>query len=222
MTANILPDAPVALENNLFFLAAPETLESDWGKKWVKAFDEHWKKFVSARANELKSKGMLLVSVLIYDDPLLSYERKEFDFFHAVTHELLKKILAKHSLSHLFYDVLKTSSSMLKSHYSEAHATLKDKITEVSMTDYEINDVFADEYHKTKNAKLFGQKVANYIKGWWGGVMEGGLLNKGVDPNIAKEVVSDFFDNALPEFVATKTETYPEKYKMLALTLQKV
>ena len=52
--------------------------------------------------------------------------------------------------------------------------------------------------------------------------MEGGLLNKGVDPKIAKEVVSDFFDNALPEFVATKAETYPEKYKMLALTLQKI
>ena len=81
MTANILPDAPVPLENNLFFLSAPETLESDWGKKWVEAFDKHWKKFVSARSSELRSKGMLLVSVLVYDSPLLPYERKEFDFF---------------------------------------------------------------------------------------------------------------------------------------------
>ena len=99
---------------------------------------------------------------------------------------------------------------------------MKDKIVEVSMTDYEINDVFAEEYLKNKDAKLFGQKVASYMKGWWGGVMEGGLLNKGVNPIIAKEVVSDFFDCALPEFVATKTDTYPEKYKMLALTLQKI
>jgi len=89
---------------------------------------------------------MLLVTVLIYDDPLLSYERKEFDFFRGVTHVCLKKVLARHNLSSAFHDILKTSSSMLKSHYSAVHANLKDKITEVSMTDYEISDVFAEEY----------------------------------------------------------------------------
>ena len=89
---------------------------------------------------------MLLVTVLIYDDPLLSYERKEFDFFHGVTHVCLKKVLARHGLSPVFHDILKTSSSMLKSHYSAVNKTLSDKITEVSMTDYEISDVFAEEY----------------------------------------------------------------------------
>jgi salicylate 1-O-methyltransferase len=31
LTAMILPEAPVPIENNLFFLAAPETLETAWG-----------------------------------------------------------------------------------------------------------------------------------------------------------------------------------------------
>jgi hypothetical protein len=31
MTANILAEAPVPLENNLFFFAAPETLATEWG-----------------------------------------------------------------------------------------------------------------------------------------------------------------------------------------------
>lgn len=73
---------------------------------------------------------------------------------------------------------------MLKSHYSDVHALLKDKITEVSMTDYEIVDVFAHEYQKTKDATVFGEKVAKCIKGWWGGVMEGGLVHCGIDSEI--------------------------------------
>lgn len=222
MTANILPEAPVNLENNLFFLAAPETLASDWGKKWVAAFDKHWNTFVSQRSKELRSKGTLLVTVLIYDDPIISYERKEFDFFHAVTHTLLKEVLAKYNLSSSFFDVLKTSSSMLKSHYSAAHGPLKDKITEVSMTDFVIGDVFAEEYEKTGDAKVLGEKVANYMKGWWAGVMEGGLLSRGIDAKLAKEVVTDFFDEQLPAFVATKADIYPEKYKMLSLIMQKI
>jgi hypothetical protein len=99
---------------------------------------------------------MLLITSTIYDDPLLSYERKEFDFFHGVTHICLKKVLAKHGIPSVFHDILKTSTSMLKSHYSAVHDTLRDKVTEVSMTDYEITDVFAEEYAKTNDAEIFG------------------------------------------------------------------
>ena len=52
------------------------------------------------------------------------------------------------------------------------------------MTDYEIADVFADEYQRTKDTKVFGEKVAKCIKGWWGGVMEGGLHHAGIDSKI--------------------------------------
>jgi len=110
---------------------------------------------------------------------------------------------------------------MLKSHYTNINESLKDKITQIGANDYEVPDVFADEYLKTKDAKVFGEKVALYIKGWWGGVMEGGLANQNVQSDLIKLVVSDYFDNALPKFIATKTEIYPEKYKILALSLQK-
>jgi len=41
---------------------------------------------------------MLLVTLLTYDDPLLSYERKEFEFFKEVTHTCLKEVLEKHNI----------------------------------------------------------------------------------------------------------------------------
>jgi hypothetical protein len=162
---------------------------------------------------------MLLVTVLIYDDPLLSYSRKEFEFYRGVTHVCLKEVLDRFGLQSTIHDILRTSSSMLKSHYSAGHATLKDKITEVSMTEYEVNDVFAEEYAKTRDAEVFGNKVAKYIKGWWGGIMEGSLINLGIENTLIKEVVTEFFENALPAYAATQAHEYPEKYKILALTL---
>jgi hypothetical protein len=51
--------------------------------------------------------------------------------------------------------------------------------------------------------------------------MEGGLIHLGIDSTLIKEVVTDFFENALPAFAATQADVYPEKYKMLALVLQK-
>jgi hypothetical protein len=117
------------------------------------------------------------VSVLIYDDPLISYERKEFDFFKDVTHILLKEVLTRHKIEHVLPHVLKTTTSMLKSHYTDVNDSHKDKVTQVAAVDYEIPDIFAEEYLKTKDEKVFGEKTASYIKGWWGGVMEGGLIN---------------------------------------------
>ena len=49
LTAMILAEAPVPLENNMFFLATPETLETTWGQEWVKAFNTHWENFVDKR-----------------------------------------------------------------------------------------------------------------------------------------------------------------------------
>lgn len=46
----------------------------------------------------------------------------------------------------------------------------------MSSTAYDIVDCFYAEYEKTKDSRAFGQKVAAYIKGWWGFVLEGGLL----------------------------------------------
>ena len=49
LTAMILPEAPVAIENNIFFLATPEVLATSWGKQWVEAFNKHWENFVTKR-----------------------------------------------------------------------------------------------------------------------------------------------------------------------------
>lgn len=46
----------------------------------------------------------------------------------------------------------------------------------MSSTAYDIVDCFYAEYEKTKDSRAFGQKVSAYIKGWWGFVLEGGLL----------------------------------------------
>jgi hypothetical protein len=51
--------------------------------------------------------------------------------------------------------------------------------------------------------------------------MEGGLISQGIEEAKIKEVLADFFDVALPAFVATKGDIYPEKYKIIAITLQK-
>lgn len=59
---------------------------------------------------------------------------------------------------------------------------MSDKLQVVSSNAYDIVDYFYDEYEKTRDAEMFGQKVAAYIKGWWGHVLEGGLAYEGVDP----------------------------------------
>lgn len=63
--------------------------------------------------------------------------------------------------------------------------------------------------------------MSAYIKGWWGHVLEGGLKYEQVDEAIIKNVLHDVFDNELPVFVSKRTETYPEFYRILALSLTK-
>jgi hypothetical protein len=83
-------------------------------------------------------------------------------------------------------------------------------------------DYFYAEYEKTKDSRTFGQKVANYIKGWWGHVLEGGLAYEGVDKDIIRNVSHDFFDIELPKFVSERTHIYPEYFRVLALAVQKL
>ena len=51
---------------------------------------------------------------------------------------------------------------------------------------YDVVDCFAQEYKKTKDSRVLGHKVTQYIRGWWEHVLEGGLDYEGVDPKIAK------------------------------------
>jgi hypothetical protein len=77
MTAQIIPKAPCPRYDNVFFLANSENLQTEWGKKWRDAFDDHWSAFITNRQKELKQHGQLFVTVLIYDDPMLPYQAKE-------------------------------------------------------------------------------------------------------------------------------------------------
>jgi hypothetical protein len=159
---------------------------------------------------------------LVYDEPLLDYERKETQFFHEVTVNCLKPLLAKHNLVDKLPSTLKTSSTVYKRNYVEVCENEVENIKVATSNCYDIVDCFAAEYEKTKDLRTFGLKVAAYIKGWWGHVLEGGLLAEGVDGSIVKKVSREFFDLELPKFVSEKQAIYPENFRVLALALQKI
>jgi len=79
---------------------------------------------------------------------------------------------------------LKTSVSMLKRHYTEVCD--QQGIHVVSAKAYDVVDCFAQEYKMTKDSRVLGHKVTQYIRGWWEHVLEGGLDYEGVEPKIAK------------------------------------
>ncbi len=87
---------------------------------------------------------------------------------------------------------LKTSVSMLKRHYTEVCE--KEGIHVVSAKPYDVVDCFAQEYRQTRDSRVLGQKVAQYIRGWWEHVLEGGLAFEGVDQNIIKQVSKEVFE----------------------------
>ena len=118
---------------------------------------------------------------------------------------------------------MKTTVSVFKDHYLECCQELKEKINVVSSECYDVVDIFHRDYVKDGQDKVrFGTRVAQYMKGWWGDVLEGGLIQKGVDPSQAKEIQTKFFDELLPPFVSEQTDNYPEFYNVLALNVQKV
>jgi len=222
MTAHIIPKAPCERDENVFFLATPEKLETEWGKKWIDASKQHWTSFVGNRQKELKKHGQLFVTVLVYDEPLLPYQLKENQFFHEVAAMCLKEVLDKYKIADKIQSTLKTSSSVFKSHYVNICEEMNDKLNVAVANSYDITDCFYDEYQKTKDSRVFGQKVAAYIKGWWGFVLEGGLLSEGVDAGVVRDVSREFFDLALPKFVSERTNIYPEYFRVLALSVEKL
>jgi hypothetical protein len=48
LTAFIMPQAAAPIDN-VFFLANPENIVTECGKKWVELFDSHWTRFMAAR-----------------------------------------------------------------------------------------------------------------------------------------------------------------------------
>ena len=53
-------------------------------------------------------------------------------------------------------------------------------------------------------------------------MLEGGLLSEGVDASVVREVSREFFDLALPKFVSERTHIYPEHFRILALSVEKL
>jgi hypothetical protein len=84
--------------------------------------------------------------VLTYDEPLLSYQRKEFQFFQEVTQICLQGVLEKHNLVNVLPHVLKTTTSMLASQYTDINEKLKDRVTQVSVNHFDIPDIFAEDW----------------------------------------------------------------------------
>jgi hypothetical protein len=49
LTAMIMPTAFAPVDDNVFFLANPENIETEKGKKWVEGFNKHWRQFMNSR-----------------------------------------------------------------------------------------------------------------------------------------------------------------------------
>ena len=75
---------------------------------------------------------------------------------------------------------------MQKKHYTDVCD--KEGIHVVSAKAYDIVDCFAQEYKVTKDSRVLGHKVAQYIRGWWEHVLEGGLAYESVDQNLIRQV----------------------------------
>lgn len=227
LTAMILPQAPAKLSDNVFFLATPDLVKSDFGQQWIAGFKKHWAAFLGSRQKELRKHGLLFVTVIINQDPLLSYQAKESQFFGEVAQILLKQVLDKYGIAEHAHACMKTTVSVYKQHYLEVCAEIADKISVVSADDYNVTDIFwrdfTEEASETKGDKAyFGQRVASYMKGWWGDVVAGGLLQQGVDKDTVKAATKEFFEDLLPAFVSERTDRYPEFYNTLALKLQRI
>jgi len=218
MTLMILPLPPSPRTDNVFFLATPEKLQSNQGKEWVAGFNKHWTSFVTNRQKELRVNGQLFVTALIYDEPILSYQLKESNFFQDIASICLRDILKKYRLEDKLSSTLKTSVSMLKRHYTDI--CQKEGIHVVSAKSYDVVDCFAQEYKMTHDSRVFGKKVAQYIRGWWEHVLEGGLAYEGVDQDLIKKVSIEVFDT-LPGFIAERADVYPEYYRVLSLSIDK-
>lgn len=136
-------------------------------------------------------------------------------------------MLEKYGVAEFAHACMKTTVSVYKQHYLEVCAEIADKITVVSADDYNVTDIFwrdfTDEACEAKGDKAyFGQRVASYMKGWWGDVVAGGLLQQGVDKDTVKNITKEFFEDLLPTFVSERTDRYPEFYNTLALKLQRI
>lgn len=65
LTAMILPQAPAPLHDNVFFLATPELVKTEFGQKWIAGFKKHWAAFLGSRQKELRKHGLLFVTTII-------------------------------------------------------------------------------------------------------------------------------------------------------------
>jgi hypothetical protein len=164
----------------------------------------------------------LFITVIVNQDPLLSYQTKESNFFGKVASVLLKGVLDKYGIAQHAHACMKTTVSVFKQHYVDVCNELgNSKINLVSANSFDVVDIFHRELEETGDKQRFGQRVASYMKGWWGDVLEGGLFQQGVDRETVKKVSREFFDELLPPFVIDNIETYPEFYNTLALKLQR-
>jgi len=94
---------------------------------------------------------------------------------------------------------MKTTVSVNLQHYVDVCNDLGNtKINLVSANCFDVVDIFSRELNETGDKDRFGQRVASYMKGWWGDVLEGGLLQQGVDKETVKKVAHEFFDELLP------------------------
>ncbi|CDW77410.1 sam dependent carboxyl methyltransferase [Stylonychia lemnae] len=217
LTAMILPSHPAPLDDNLFFLVNTENAETERGQKWIEGLTKHWAQFMHSRKAELKKDGLLFVTVSVNHNPNKDYQIKENEFYHELVSQVVKKVLAKYNAEDKIASCMKTTISAYKEHFLDVCNSIPDMHV-ISSNDFDVKDIFYHEYVETRDQKTFGKYVTGLIQGWWGGVLEGGLAQQGMDQETIKEISKEVFE-ILPEFVENHINTYPEYYNLLTLAV---
>jgi hypothetical protein len=60
----ILPNPPVLIDDNIFFMATTEVLQTDLGIKWLSGFKSNFESFLKSRSLELRPNAVLMITVI--------------------------------------------------------------------------------------------------------------------------------------------------------------
>ena len=174
------------------------------------------------RAAELKPGGLLYVTVIVNNEPeLKSYQIKEELFYRHIATVLLPKALSEAGFepnNQIIAACMKTSVSAFPSDYLDVIKSQQD-LELLSHAIEECPDQFHVEYTETKDLEKFARSVSNYIRGFWGEILEEGLRRATTrDPSAVSALL---FDTLIPGYLKKQPDSYPEGYMILKLSFLK-
>ena len=99
---------------------------------------------------------------------------------------------------------------MLVSHYTDVCDSLSSTLKTVSAKVCDVPEIYHVDYAVHKDAHRFGKEVAGFLNGFWNYVVLSGLTSQGVPEDLAKAIVTEYFEEALPKWIASDPAVYAE------------